>query len=73
MGVHFEEGEDGWKIPGQQQPQGAELESFGDHRIAMAFAISALRAQGESYILNADAVAVSFPQFFTTLESIVER
>lgn len=73
MGVAFEEREDGWKIPGQQQPHGAELESFGDHRVAMAFSIAALRATGESSMLNADAVAVSFPEFFTTLESIVER
>jgi 3-phosphoshikimate 1-carboxyvinyltransferase len=73
MGVSFEEREDGWKIPGQQRPHGAELDSFGDHRIAMAFSIAALRAEGESQILNADAVAVSFPEFFTTLESVVER
>jgi 3-phosphoshikimate 1-carboxyvinyltransferase len=73
MGVIFEEREDGWKIPGQQRPHGAELDSFGDHRIAMAFSIAALRAEGESQILNADAVAVSFPEFFTTLESVVER
>jgi len=72
MGVRFEEREDGWKIPGQQQPHGAELESFGDHRIAMAFAIAALRAVGESRIRHADAVAVSFPEFFTTLASVVE-
>ena len=73
MGVTFDEREDGWKIPGQQRPHGAELDSFGDHRIAMAFSIAALRAEGESQILNADAVAVSFPEFFTTLESVVER
>jgi 3-phosphoshikimate 1-carboxyvinyltransferase len=73
MGVKFDEREDGWKIPGQQRPHGAELDSFGDHRIAMAFSIAALRAEGESQILNADAVAVSFPEFFTTLESVVER
>jgi 3-phosphoshikimate 1-carboxyvinyltransferase len=73
MGVEFEEREDGWKIPGQQHPHGAELDSFGDHRIAMAFSIAALRAQGESLIHGADAVGVSFPEFFGTLESIVER
>jgi 3-phosphoshikimate 1-carboxyvinyltransferase len=73
MGVSFEEREDGWNIPGQQHPRGAELDSFGDHRIAMAFSIAALRAAGESRILNADAVAVSFPEFFATLESVIER
>ena len=73
MGVSFDEREDGWKIPGQQRPHGAELDSFGDHRVAMAFSIAALRAEGESQILNADAVGVSFPDFFTTLESVIER
>ena len=73
MGVRFEEREDGWKIPGQQQPRGAELESFGDHRIAMAFSIAALKAQGDSLVRNSDAVAVSFPEFYSTLESVVER
>ena len=73
MGIRFEEREDGWKIPGQQRPHGAELDSFGDHHSAMAFSIAALRAQGESQISNSDAVGVSFPEFFSTLESIVER
>jgi 3-phosphoshikimate 1-carboxyvinyltransferase len=73
MGANVEENEDGLKIPGQQNLRGAELESFGDHRIAMAFAVAALRAEGESLIRGAEAAAVSYPAFFPTLEGLVER
>ena len=73
MGVEAEEREDGLRIPGGQQPAGAELDSFGDHRIAMAFAIAALRARGETIIRGADAAVISYPEFFDTLQAIVER
>jgi 3-phosphoshikimate 1-carboxyvinyltransferase len=43
------------------------LDSFGDHRIAMAFTIAALCADGDSVIRGAEAAAVSFPEFFATL------
>ncbi len=70
MGAEIEEHPDGMKIPGGQHLHGAELESFGDHRIAMAFAVAALRADGETTILGADAAGVSYPMFFSELESI---
>jgi 3-phosphoshikimate 1-carboxyvinyltransferase len=70
MGAEVEERPDGLRIRGRQTLHGAELDSFGDHRIAMAFAIAALRAQGETTILNADAAAVSYPAFFRDLGSI---
>ncbi len=73
MGANLEENAEGLKIPGQQNLRGAELESFGDHRIAMAFAVAALRAKGESLIRGAEAAAVSYPAFFSTLEGLVER
>ena len=73
MGANVEENEAGLKIPGRQNLRGAELESFGDHRIAMAFAVAALRAEGESLIRGAEAAAVSYPAFFPTLEGLVER
>ena len=73
MGAQVEELEDGLKIPGNQELHGAELDSFGDHRIAMAFAVAALRAQGDTLIRNADAAAVSYPAFFPSLEALVER
>ena len=73
MGAQVEEREDGLKIPGSQTLHGAELDSFGDHRIAMAFAIAALRAQGETLIRGAESAAISYPAFFETLDQIVER
>ncbi len=73
MGAQVEEREDGLKIPGGQSLRGAELESFGDHRIAMAFSIAALRAHGETLIRGSECAAISYPAFFSTLEELVER
>jgi 3-phosphoshikimate 1-carboxyvinyltransferase len=73
MGAAVEEREDGLRVPGQQQLQGAEIDSAGDHRIAMAFTIAALRAKGETIITGSEAAAVSFPEFYQLLESVLER
>ena len=73
MGAEIEERPDGMKIPGGQHLHGAELDSFGDHRIAMAFAVAALRAEGETTILDADAAGVSYPRFFEELETVAGR
>jgi 3-phosphoshikimate 1-carboxyvinyltransferase len=70
MGAAVEERPDGLRIPGGQRLHGAELESFGDHRIAMAFAVAALRAEGETTILGAEAAGVSYPSFFDDLRSV---
>jgi 3-phosphoshikimate 1-carboxyvinyltransferase len=67
LGVAAEEWPDGMMIPGRQNFRAAEFDSFGDHRIAMAFAVAALRADGESVIRNAEAASVSFPEFWNTL------
>jgi 3-phosphoshikimate 1-carboxyvinyltransferase len=73
MGARVEEHEDGWTIPGGQELHGADIDSKGDHRIAMAFAIAALRASGETQIHGADAASISFGEFWQTLERIAER
>ncbi len=73
MGAEVEEFEDGLDVPGGQQLHGAEIDSGGDHRIAMAFSVAALRAEGETVIHGADAAAISFPEFFDLLEQVVER
>ena len=73
MQAEVEQNDDGWKIPGAQKLQGAEIESFGDHRIAMAFAIAALRAEGHTLIRNSGCVAISYPGFFSDLEAVLER
>jgi 3-phosphoshikimate 1-carboxyvinyltransferase len=70
MGVRFEATPDGFHVPGRQKFHAAELDSGGDHRIAMAFAVAALAADGPCSILNADAASVSFPEFFGTLQQI---
>jgi len=73
MGAKVEEREDGLKIPGGQQLHGAEIDSQGDHRIAMAFAVAALRAEGETTIRGADAAVISYPGFFQALETLAQR
>jgi 3-phosphoshikimate 1-carboxyvinyltransferase len=73
MGAQVEQTDDGWRIPGGQRLHGAEIESYDDHRIAMAFAVAALRAEGETLIRNAECVAISYPSFFEDLEGLVER
>jgi 3-phosphoshikimate 1-carboxyvinyltransferase len=73
MGAQVEEREDGLRIPGGQTLHGAELDSFGDHRIAMAFAVAALRAEGDTLIRGAESAAISYPAFFSTLDEVTER
>jgi 3-phosphoshikimate 1-carboxyvinyltransferase len=73
MGAELTEYEDGLDVPGGQRLHGAEVDSDGDHRIAMAFAVAALRAEGDTLIVGADAAAVSFPEFYTLLDQVAER
>ncbi len=73
MGAEVEERPDGMRIPGGQTLHGAVLDSFGDHRIAMAFAVAALRAEGDTTIIGADAAGVSYPSFFEELETVAGR
>ena len=73
MGAEVEEHADGLRIPGGQKLRGGDVESFGDHRIAMAFAVTALRADGETRIRQADAAIISYPEFFDVLENLVQR
>lgn len=72
MGVSMEVASDGFHIPGRQRFRAATLDSFGDHRIAMAFAVASLAADGECVIENADAASVSYPEFYDTLRSIAQ-
>jgi len=69
LGVAAEETPDGMVVPGGHKFRAAEFDSFGDHRIAMAFAVAALAADGESVIHDAEAASVSFPEFWDTLEA----
>lgn len=73
MGAQVQMQPDGFDIPGRQRLAGAELDSFGDHRIAMAFTVAALAAKGESLLNNDAAAVVSFPGFFEQMEKVAER
>ena len=73
MGAEVTEFEDGLDVPGGQKLHGATIDSGGDHRIAMAFSVAALRAEGETLIQGADSAAISFPEFFNLLDLVAER
>jgi len=73
MGAEVEEFEDGLDVPGGQTLHGATIDSGGDHRIAMAFSVAALRAEGETRIQGAESAAISFPEFFELLDLVAER
>ena len=61
---------DSLEIPGRQKFRAAQIQSRGDHRIAMAFSIAALAADGPCMIEGSEAASVSFPEFYTTLRNI---
>jgi 3-phosphoshikimate 1-carboxyvinyltransferase len=73
MGAEVTEHEDGMDIPGGQTLHGGVIDSGLDHRIAMAFSIAALRAEGETVIHGAEAASISFPEFFTWLDELAVR
>jgi 3-phosphoshikimate 1-carboxyvinyltransferase len=75
MGAEVEERPDGLRVAGRSAGRlhGAEIEPHADHRMAMAFAVAALGAEGETVIRDAECAGVSFPEFFSTLERLVER
>jgi 3-phosphoshikimate 1-carboxyvinyltransferase len=70
MGIEIEVTPDGMRVPGKQKFRAAAFDSFGDHRIAMAFAVAGLAGDGESIIDNAEAASVSFPEFWDILQQI---
>jgi len=75
MGAKVEERPDGLRVEGRAagKLRGAEIEPHADHRIAMAFAIAALGANGPTIIRDAGCAAVSYPKFFDDLERVAER
>ena len=73
MGAEVEEVEDGLWVSGPTELHGALIDSRNDHRIAMAFAVAALIAKGETQIAGSECVAISFPEFFPLLESLAKR
>ena len=75
MGARVEERPDGLKVEGRRAGKlhGAEIEPRGDHRIAMAFAVAGLAAEGSTIIRDADCAGVSYPTFFRELERLADR
>lgn len=71
-GIQIEVREDGFTVPGHQKFNAAQFDSFGDHRIAMAFAVASLVASGPCEIHRAEAASVSFPEFYSILRRITE-
>ena len=67
MGVRIDEREDGFCVEGGAALRGGHLQSYGDHRIAMALSVAALGARGDSELSGAEAVSISLPGFFTEL------
>ena len=73
MGAEVEEFEDGLSVSGPTKLRGTLVDSHLDHRIAMAFSVAALLATGETQIAGSECVAISFPEFFSLLESLAVR
>jgi 3-phosphoshikimate 1-carboxyvinyltransferase len=71
LGIDADEHEDGFTVRGSGAPRGGVADAAGDHRMAMAFAVAALAATGPSHIQGSDAVVISYPGFFDTLQRLV--
>jgi 3-phosphoshikimate 1-carboxyvinyltransferase len=72
IGIEVQEMPDGMVVPGRQKFRAGQFDSFGDHRIAMAFSVAALAGDGPSTIANAGAASVSFPEFFNIIGQVTE-
>jgi 3-phosphoshikimate 1-carboxyvinyltransferase len=75
MGAVVEERPDGLRVEGRSAGKlhGAEIDPRGDHRMAMAFAVAALGAEGPTIIRDAECAGISYPDFFGVLEELVVR
>ena len=71
MGAQVIEMKDGLEIHGPAPLHGARVASFGDHRIAMAFAVAGLFADGETIVQDAECIRESYPGFEVALEEFV--
>jgi 3-phosphoshikimate 1-carboxyvinyltransferase len=73
MGARVQTYPDGFRIQGPQKLRGASIKTFHDHRIAMAFSVAGLVAEGETYIENAECASVSYPNFYRDLKLLTIR
>ena len=72
LGANIDELDDGFKVGGSSKLRGVSLKTYDDHRIAMGFAVAELVADGDINLDNPDCISISFPEFFSTLESITK-
>ncbi len=72
LGVDIEERPDGFVIEGGRELHAGALDSYGDHRLAMAAAVAALIASGESHLKGAEDVIISYPRFWDDLEELTQ-
>ena len=72
LGADIDELDDGFKVGGSSKLRGVSLKTYDDHRIAMGFAVAELVADGNINLDNPDCISISFPEFFSTLESITK-
>ena len=70
MGAQIEEAPDGFRVRGGRRLTGGEVDARHDHRLAMAFAVAALGASGPTTVHDAGAAAVSYPEFFSVLDTL---
>ncbi len=71
MGVTVDEYDDGMVVHGGASLHGCEMDSFGDHRIAMSFLIAGMAAEGVTTMANTDCIKTSYPGFNDTLRRIL--
>jgi 3-phosphoshikimate 1-carboxyvinyltransferase len=72
MGANLEVYPDGFRIEGMQKLSGASLPTFHDHRIAMAFSVAGLVADGDTIIEDAECASISYPGFYDTLKELTQ-
>lgn len=70
MGADITPTDDGMIIEGTGHLNGASIQSYLDHRIAMAFSVAGLASDGETQIVDSQCVDVSYPEFYATLNSV---
>lgn len=73
MGADVHELDDGFMVNGTGNLKGAEVDSYKDHRVAMAFAVAGLAAEGKTVIRNAEWAQISFPEFYDVLDGLAAR
>lgn len=73
MGAEIEELEDGMVIKGKTKLKGANIKTFNDHRIAMAFSVASLISEGKLNLDNTACIDISFPGYFDLINNLLKQ